>query len=321
MPRGLGTRRRASHGAAELPCPPARSVANSGSIRASRTEVRRAHRDAGPVPCRGAPAACRRSHRPPPRWREGSRPREHAEASEQLPFLVREEVVAPRDRVPSVRWRGSASRSPDEMSSRDESRSSSCSTENRRSRAAASCNASGSRSRRSTRVASAGEVPAMTRWPARAPGRTSPRRRASSPGRRSVRRRAGDVRLVTSSTRLGAELRSASRSPSSGSRCSALSRRISVRRPWSLLDRGAETGPRVLLDREYLRDRRLGGERITQGSEGNPPEPSRERRGDLVRGLIASRVFPIPPGPAIVSRRVAGSARRSVTSASLDPVR
>ena len=87
------------------------------------------------------------------------------------------------------------------------------------------------------------------------------------------------------------------------------------------LDRGAETGPRVLLDREYLRDRRLGGERITQGSEGNPPEPSGNDAETSFAAWIASRVFPIPPGPAIVSRRVAGSARRSVTSASSDPVR
>ena len=61
---------------------------------------------------------------------------------------------------------------------------------------------------------------------------------------------------------------------------------------------------------------RLYGERVGEGSEGDPPEPSGNDAETSFAAWIASLVFPIPPGPAIVSSRVAGSPRRSVTSAS-----
>ena len=318
-PRGPGTRPRAAPGARRALRASARARRRSrGSTRASRSAARRARRVAARAPCRGAPGACRRPVGDRLHGRERRAAREDAEAPEQLLSSSDRRSWLHAMVLRNVRWRGSASRSPEERSSRAESRSRSCSTEKRRSRAAASCSASGSRSRRSMSVGQRRRR--LHRRRDRASPAEEERLRVLRRHHRDRRTRRSPAscsrsRLVTRSTRLGAEARSeASGLVISGSRCSALSSTKSARRPCSC--RSTDT-PRSMPASSLIASASAicvsTVETSRSGARASHRSPPGKDPAHVVRRLDREPRLADPPGPTIVSRRVAGSASTSAT--------
>ena len=290
-----------------------------GSTRASRSAARRARRVAAPAPCRGAPGACRSSPSATAST-AGSvgAAREDAEAPEQLLLLVGQEIVAPRDRAPQraltrvavtvARGEVEPGGEPlEELLDREETEP---------------------RGRELQRQREPVEAIDERRQRRRRLHRRRDRASSSEEERLRVLRRhhrdvddafAGELQPLPARHE---EHQAGRRGEERGERSRDLRQQVfgvveqqerapSLQLPF---DGRPQVDARLLPDRERFRDLRLHRRDIAQRGEGEPPEPAREGSRSVVRRLDRSRVLPIPPGPSIVSRRVAGSASRSATS-------
>ena len=223
----------------------------------------------------------------------------------------------------SVRCRGSASRGPVSRSSREPIRSSSCAGEKTRSRAAASSSASGNRSSRAHSLSTTGDGSTSTSAAAARSRSNATASPADSGGTANTRsadscNRSRLVASTTSSSHAASSL--ATTSARSGSRCSALSSRTSIRRPWSrassVRSRPAPSSSRT--PSASASAPRTCSPRLTGASPAHHSPPG-NTSGNPAAAASASRVLPIPPAPVSVTRRAAARTSRTAATSSWRP--